>query len=76
MGEPIGLWEFAECVKQGDLHVLEGAKAVGFSSRDSRLVVEALGGAVGEGSAGGKPVEQLGWMLAEGSGDILDCGQE
>jgi hypothetical protein len=51
-------------VVQGDFSVFVGSKAVRFSGRDSRFVVEALRGASGEASSGLKPVEQLGFMSA------------
>src|SRR6516225_1039318 len=51
------------------------AKAIGLSSRDSSLVVESLGGAVGEEAAGGEPVEQLATMRAERACERLERGE-
>jgi hypothetical protein len=52
-------------VVQGDFGVLVAAKAVCLSCRDSRLVVESLGGAMGEEAASGKPGEQFTPMGAQ-----------
>src|ERR1700678_2488438 len=60
---------------QGDLRMFVGAKAVGFSGRDSRLVVESLGGAVSEAAFGDKPVEQLASVLSERACELLEGGQ-
>ena len=57
---------------QGDLRVLVGPEAIRFSCRDSRLVVEALGGAVGEHAAGSDPVEKLVSMLPKGRRELLE----
>jgi len=48
------------------------SEAVRFSRRDSRLVVEALDGALGEAAAGGEPGEQLASMATEGEGELLE----
>ncbi len=69
MGEPVGL---AKGVVQVDFSVLVAAKAVCLSWRDSRLVVESLGGAVGEEAASGKPGEQFTPMGAQRAGELLE----
>ncbi len=50
-----------QCPAAPDVFV--GPKPVGFSCRNSRLVVESLGGAGCELSTGSKRVEQLWFML-------------
>src|SRR5208283_3941332 len=47
-------------------------KSVGLSGRNTGLVVETLGGAVGEGAAGAEPVEEEPAVLAEGGGEGLE----
>src|SRR5690606_3983411 len=56
---------------QGNFCVFVGSKAVRFSRRDSRLVVETLRRPCGEAPTSPKPVEQLGLMASQGAGELL-----
>src|SRR5690606_26482502 len=56
---------------QGDFAVFVGSEAVGFSCRDSGLVVEPLGSAQREAPAGLEPVEQLGFVLTKRASEPL-----
>lgn len=57
---------------QGDFRVFVGSKTVRFSCRDSRLVVESLGGAVREHATCREPGEELASMLAQGARELLE----
>ena len=50
---------------------MEGAKAIGFSDTQFRLVVEALHNAAGHGPFGSEPVQDQGSMGAQHTGHLL-----
>lgn len=69
------LGQFAEGVVEGGGGDVVAAKAVGAADDDLELVVEALDGAGGDGTAGAEPVEDELGVLLEGAGDAGERGQ-
>src|SRR5580700_2520899 len=57
---------------QGDFGVFVASEAIGLSCRDSGLVVESLGGSVGEESTSDEPVEKLALVLTQGTRERLE----